>query len=85
MNGPDITDITNITSSSYYSMPAYIVLQSENCRRYEMAYYRQTVLIPRPRQNLNDKGKSFGPRNRRSDNTQNVINRDLNSILAFFD
>ncbi len=50
-----------------------------------MAYYQQTVLIPKPKQTLNTGVRHYDSRSARIGNTKNTANRNLNSILAFFD
>ena len=50
-----------------------------------MAYYQQTVLIPRPKQALNTGVRRYDSRSPRVGNTKNTANQNLNSILAFFD
>ena len=49
-----------------------------------MTYYQQTLIIPKPRQRLVDTRGPAGPGSRRRE-ARNVPNRELNSILAFFD
>lgn len=49
-----------------------------------MTYYQQTLLIPKPRQRLEDSRRPSGPGYRRAE-PRNAPNRDLNTILAFFD
>ncbi len=50
-----------------------------------MAYYQQTVLIPKPKQTLNTGVRRYDSRCSRTGNTRNNSNRDVNAILAFFD
>lgn len=49
-----------------------------------MTYYQQTLIIPKPRQRLADSRGTAYPGGRRNE-PRNVPNRELNSILAFFD
>lgn len=51
----------------------------------EMAYYQQTLIIPKPRQRFNEPYvRKHGGMNGEKD-YRNSNNSDLNTILAFFD
>ncbi len=58
--------------------------QSPRLQETQMTYYRQTLIIPKPKQQLNAPGRP--PRyDARRVGTRNSADRELNSILAFFD
>ena len=59
-------------------------MQPSGRQERKMTYYQQTLLIPKPRQRLEDSRRSSGPGYRRA-KPRNAPNRDLNTILAFFD
>ena len=59
-------------------------MQPSGRQERKMTYYQQTLLIPKPRQRLEDSRRSSGPGYRRTE-PRNAPNRDLNTILAFFD
>lgn len=76
-----MTNITKITTSSNY-IDFTMCICGEKSQEIEMAHYRQTLIIPAPKQNLNQirpvrraYGKCKSNENR---------NQGINSILAYF-
>ena len=80
-----ISFITNITTSSNYSLPPISISQPcELWERREMKHYQQTLIIPMPSQRFRE---PTAPRRNpyRGVERRYNVNRELNSILAFFD
>lgn len=78
-----ITSITKITSSSYYSVQGMSYRGLDGRRRMDMAYYQQTLIIPKPTQRFNERDSRRRPAGRGSRNVN--TNSGINSILAYFD
>ena len=79
----NITSITKITASSYYSVRGMSYRGPDGRRRTEMAYYQQTLIIPKPTQRFSERDSRRRPVGRGSRNVN--TNSGINSILAYFD
>lgn len=79
----NITSITKITASSYYSVRGMSYRGPDGRRRTEMAYYQQTLIIPKPTQRFSERDSRRRPAGRGSRNVN--TNSGINSILAYFD
>lgn len=80
-----ISDITEITTSCYYTLRPISDMQPRRAAGEEEMAQRQTLIIPMPRQRFPEPDRSPRRTVRREPVRGNAINRDLNSILAFFD
>ena len=70
-----------------YTSPLIFILHQPRCRKSEMTYYQQTVLMPLPRQHKADV-RGFDRRTtgyRDAGRTRMGQNRDVNTILSFFE
>ena len=80
-----ISNITKITTRCNYTVRSISYLQPRWLReRREMTHYQQTLIIPRTKQRFPAEPRRDGRQAYRPQ-TGNNINRELNSILAFFD
>ena len=80
-----ISNITKITTRCNYTVRSISYLQPRWLReRREMTHYQQTLIIPRTKQRFPESPRSRRPAYRPQPAGNNV-NRELNSILAFFD
>ena len=79
------SNITKITTRCNYTVRSISYLQPRWLReRREMTHYQQTLIIPRTKQRFPESPRSRRPAYRPQPAGNNV-NRELNSILAFFD
>lgn len=81
-----VTNITNITNNCNYILSSIFIMQlSKPQERRDMSHYQQTLIIPMPRQRFPEPDTFRRPGRRERADCRNNTNRELNSILAFFD